>query len=36
LAVFLPLIVGVGLAVLAMTFVPVLFRTFGFPGGTGV
>jgi hypothetical protein len=36
LAVFLPLIVGVGLVVLAMTFVPVLFRTFGFPGGTGV
>ena len=36
LAVFLPLIVGVGLAVLAMTFVPFLFRTFGLVGGTGV
>jgi hypothetical protein len=36
LAVFLPLIVGVGLVVLAMTLAPVLLRTFGFPGGTGV
>jgi hypothetical protein len=36
LAVFLPLIVGVGLVVLAMTFVPFFFRTFGFLGGTGV
>jgi len=36
LAVFLPLIVGIGLAVLAMTFVPFLLRTFGLVGGTGV
>jgi hypothetical protein len=36
LAVFLPLIVGVGLAILAMTFVPFFFRTFGFVRGTGV
>jgi hypothetical protein len=36
LAVFLPLIVGVGLVVLAMTFVPFLFRSFGFVRGTGV
>jgi len=36
LAVFLPLIVGVGLVVLAMTFVPFFFRTFGFVGGKGV
>jgi hypothetical protein len=36
LAVFLPLIVGVGLVILAMTFVPFFFRTLGFLGGRGV
>jgi hypothetical protein len=36
LAFFLPLIVGVGLVVLARTFVPFLFRTLGFLGGVGV
>jgi len=36
LAVFLPLIVGVGLVVLAITMVPLLFRTMGFFGGVGV
>jgi hypothetical protein len=36
LAVFLPLIVGVGLVVLAMTLLPLFSRTFGFVGGTGV
>lgn len=36
LAFFLPLIVGVGLVVLAMTFFPFLFRTLGSLGGVGV
>jgi hypothetical protein len=36
LAFFLPLIVGVGLAVLGRTFVPFLLRTLGFPVGVGV
>jgi len=36
LAVFLPLIVGVGLVILAVTMVPLLFRTMGFFGGVGV
>lgn len=36
LAVFLPLIVAVGLFVLAMSLVPFLFRTVGFLGGVGV
>jgi hypothetical protein len=36
LAVFLPLIVGVGLGILAVTLVPLLFRTMGFFGGVGV
>jgi hypothetical protein len=36
LAVFLPLIVAVGLIILAMSFIPFFFRTLGFPGGTGV
>lgn len=36
LAVFLPLIVGVGLVVLAMSLVPFLFRTLGFLAGVGV
>jgi hypothetical protein len=36
LAVFLPLIVAVGLVVLAMSLVPFLFRTVGFLGGVGV
>jgi hypothetical protein len=36
LAVFLPLIVAVGLVILAMSIVPLFFRTFGFLGGTGV
>jgi hypothetical protein len=36
LAVFLPLIVAVGLIILAMSLVPFLFRTFGFLGGVGV
>lgn len=36
LAVFLPLIVGVGLVVLAITFAPFLFRTLGFSRGVGV
>ena len=36
LAFFLPLIVGVGLVILAMTFFPFLFRTLGSLGGVGV
>ncbi len=36
LAVFLPLIVGVGFVILAMSLVPFLFRTLGFLGGVGV
>jgi thiosulfate reductase cytochrome b subunit len=35
LAVFLPLIVAVGLGILAMSLVPFLFRTLGFLGGVG-